>query len=354
MADILLENYHDRIATCNSLSALNDLKNTLFNKQDGVMVAATKQMATLPAEERPEYGKVVNTWKIAHQQAIARREEELSEQTLFTPIDLSLPATVGAPALAKELRSPGTMHPITQTIREITDIFAQIGFARRRYRETETDFYAFESLNMPANHPARAEWETFYLEGGCVMTPHTSNGQGRELEKGELPIRIVNISRCARRQEDVSHVPSFYQFEGLLVDKKVSIANLKGVLDYFVHSFFGPERHTRLRPYNFRFTEPSFEIDISCSACNGTGHIDAKSCRLCKEGWLELGGAGMVHPNVLKAFSLDPTQHTGFAFGWGVERVFMMKNPNTKLPDIRLLYQNDIRFLTQERVQYGY
>ncbi|MBI4449876.1 hypothetical protein HY634_02350, partial [Candidatus Uhrbacteria bacterium] len=200
-----------------------------------------------------------------------------------------------------------------------------------------------------------------------VLTPHTSNGQVREMEKGVLPIRMVNIGKCYRRQIDATHTPMFHQFEGLLVDRDVSVTHLKGTLDYFVQSYFGPDRRTRLRPFHFRFTEPSFEIDISCSACGGSeaGSPDARAgagrkpeaptlgpgqagsmtkCRVCKSGWLELGGAGMVHPNVLKAGGIDPDEYSGFAFGWGVERVLMMR---AGINDIRLLYGNDLRWLEQ-------
>jgi phenylalanyl-tRNA synthetase alpha chain len=173
-----------------------------------------------------------------------------------------------------------------------------------------------------------------------VLTPHTSNGQVREMEKGVLPIRMINIAKCYRRQIDISHVPMFHQFEGLYIDKNISIGHLKGVLDYFAQQFFGKERKTRIRPFHFQFTEPSFEVDISCGICNGTG------CKLCKEGWLELGGAGMVHPNVLKAGNIDTDRYNGFAFGWGVERSFMMKS-GTSLDDVRLINSNDVRFLEQ-------
>ena len=204
---------------------------------------------------------------------------------------------------------------------------------------------------MPPNHPARDEWETFFIDypgkpgkdpkkQKVVLTPHTSNGQVREMEKGTLPIRMINIAKCYRRQSDVSHVPMFHQFEGLYVDHNVSIAHLKGVLDYFVKQFFGPERKARIRPFHFQFTEPSFEVDISCGVCLGKG------CRLCKEGWLELGGAGMVHPVVLKNGGVDTSTYSGFAFGWGIERTYMMK-AGTQLDDIRLLYSNDVRFLEQ-------
>jgi len=241
----------------------------------------------------------------------------------------------------------GHLNVITEAISEITDVFKPLGFTHVRYPEVDWEYYAFEALNMPKTHPARDEWETFFVDypadeklGRLVITPHTSNGQIHEMLKGKLPIRMLNISRCGRRQIDISHVPSFYQFEGLVVDKDISVTHLKGVLNYFAKNFFGEGRKTRLRPYDFRFTEPSFEVDIDCGVCHGKG------CKLCKGGWLELGGAGMVHPNVLRAGGVDPNEYTGFAFGWGVERTYMMKS-GTKIDDVRLLFSNDLRFLEQ-------
>jgi phenylalanyl-tRNA synthetase alpha chain len=236
---------------------------------------------------------------------------------------------------------------VTKAIREITKTFERIGFYRVRYPEVEWDWYAFEALNMPPDHPARDEWETFFIDrepvgpkGRRILTPHTSSGQLREMERKELPIRMVNISTCYRREINLTHVPMFHQFEGLVIDEGITIAHLKGVLDYFVKNFFGPDREVRIRPFHFQFTEPSFEIDISCGLCHGKG------CRMCKRGWLELGGAGMVHPNVLKAGKIDSKKYSGFAFGWGVERSYMMKS-GLQIPDIRMLYQSDIRFLRQ-------
>ena len=180
-----------------------------------------------------------------------------------------------------------------------------------------------------------------------VLTPHTSNGQVREMKKGNLPIRMISIGKCYRRQMTARHLPMFHQFEGLMIDENVTITELRGVFDFFVKRFFGPDTKTRLRPFHFRFTEPSFELDISCVVCRGTGKTKAGvKCKLCKAGWLELGGAGMVHPNVLKAGGLDPKKYNGFAFGWGLERTYMMKG-GINLDDIRVLYKNDLRFLEQ-------
>ena len=309
----------------------------------GKLTELLKGLASLTLEQRKIVGPIANATKQLLAEAVAYRRTTLGVDEKTPSVDVTLPG----------IRPPeGHLHLVTQAIAEIEDIFARIGFYRVRHPEVDTDYYAFESLNMPADHPARDEWETFFVtspaalssqergreKSSLVLTPHTSNGQVREMEKGKLPIRMINIGKCYRRQSDISHVPMFHQFEGLYVDTNVTIAHLKGVIEYFVHQFFGATRSYRLRPFHFRFTEPSFEIDISCDVCDGEG------CRLCKEGWLELGGAGMVHPNVLKAGKIDPKKYNGFAFGWGVERTSMMKE-GLKIDDIRLFYKNDLRKL---------
>ena len=316
----------------------------------------TKQIRQVPESDRANVGVVVNEVKQSIQHAIESREVTNLRSNEASPswFDVTAPG----------IRPPeGHLHIVSQAISEITRIFEKIGFTRVRHPEVDWDWYAFESLNMPPHHPAREEWETFFIENPnvrsqytsevehvrtsgiskkqqVVLTPHTSNGQVREMEKRKLPIRMINIAKCYRRQSDISHVPMFHQFEGLYVDKNVSIGDLKGVMDFFFKNYYGPGRQSRLRPFHFQFTEPSFEVDINCSVCLGKG------CKLCKDGWLELGGAGMVHPNVLKAGGVDTNVYNGFAFGWGVERVAMMKS-GTKLDDIRLLYSNDVRFLEQ-------
>ena len=294
----------------------------------------TKQIRLVPAVDRAQAGTVVNQVKQTILQALAARGTSQSPKTTLS-FDPTMPG----------IEPPeGHLHIVTQAIEEITRIFERISFSRVRHPEIDWDWYAFGALNMPDNHPARDEWETFFIDQNntkkrMVLTPHTSNGQVREMEKGKLPIRMINIAKCYRRQIDVSHTPMFHQFEGLYIDQHVSIGHLKGVLDYFAKQFFGSQRKTRIRPFHFQFTEPSFEVDVSCGVCLGKG------CKLCKEGWLELGGAGMVHPNVLKNGTI-PNGYNGFAFGWGVERCFMMK-AGTQLDDIRLLYSNDVRFLEQ-------
>jgi len=300
-----------------------------------------KNLPQLKKEERVRLGQLINEVKETIKKAVNNKELAINNQssTIKEFFDVTLPG----------IKPPqGHLHLITQAITEISSIFEKIGFVRVRYPEIEWDWYAFEGLNMPKDHPARDEWETIFIDvpkskkyGKMVLTPHTSSGQLREMERlGRPPIRMINIAKCHRRQQDITHTIMFHQFEGLLIDKNVSITHLKGITDYFAREFYGPERKTRLRPFHFQFTEPSFEIDINCPLCLGKG------CRACKEGWHELGGAGMVHPNVLKTGGIDPKKYTGFAFGWGVERTYMMK-ADLKIPDLRLFYGNDLRFLKQ-------
>ncbi len=302
----------------------------------------TRQIRQVPEADRPQVGTVVNQVKQTIQDALSALTHRHTD-ALTPQIDVTAPGI---------LPPQGHLHIVTQAIMEITRIFERIGFTRVRHPEVDWDWYPFRSLNMPPNHPARDEWETFFIESlkskrQIVLTPHTSNGQVREMEKGKLPIRMINIAKCYRRQVDVSHTPMFHQFEGLYIDRNVSIMHLKGVFDYFVKQFYGPKREIRLRPFHFQFTEPSFEVDISCGICHGTGYVTkGQKCRLCKEGWLEMAGSGMVHPIVLKNGGVDPNKFSGFAFGWGIERAYMMKS-GTKLNDLRLIYGNDVRFLEQ-------
>jgi len=307
----------------------------------GILRTLTADVSGLSIEEKKELGRKVNELKSFLEELYA---ESVSS---VTSIKKDKPLENFYKTLPGKKPEIGHLHLITQAIREINEVFSKLGFIRVRYPEVEWDYYSFEALNMPKTHPARDEWETFFIDlpedpklGKVVITPHTSNGQIREMLKGQLPIRMLNISRCGRRQSDINHVPTFYQFEGLVVDKNISITHLKGVLEYLIYNFFGEETKFRLRPYDFRFTEPSFEVDVSCGICGGKG------CRFCKEGWVELGGAGMVHPNVLRAGGIDPETYSGFAFGWGVERVLMMRT-GLKIDDIRYLFENNLKFLEQ-------
>ncbi|HEX8965811.1 MAG TPA: phenylalanine--tRNA ligase subunit alpha [Patescibacteria group bacterium] len=321
-----------------------------FLGRNGKLTLAFKDLTKLPIEKRPEVGKLANEIKIILEEAIDDRKKLLKEhasQKERANLDVTNPGI--KPLL-------GHLHLITQAISEITSIFEKIGITRVRYPEIEWDYYAFTALNFPENHPARDDWETFFTTeetnskfGQIILTPHTSSGQVREMEKAvklsqktgdPISIRMLNIAKCYRRQSDVSHTQMFHQFEGLVVGENISIVHLKGVLDYFVKSYFGEKRQSRIRPYHFQFTEPSFEVDVTCGVCLGKG------CKLCKAGWLEMGGAGMVHPNVLKYGGIDPKKYTGFAFGWGVERVLMMKE-GIEIDDLRLLYSNKLEFLEQ-------
>jgi phenylalanyl-tRNA synthetase alpha chain len=305
------------------------------------MLAEIPKMA---GEEKIRVGEAINDLKRVIEEAISAKGGEILEMGDSGWTDLTAPGK--DPKL-------GRIHPVTTAIDEITRIFERIGFTRVRYPTVDWDWYPFGSLNMEHDHPARDEWETFFVDapahpklGKMVLTPHTSNGQVREMERvGSPPIRMLNIAPCFRRQQDVTHLVSFIQFEGLVVDKGISIVHLKGVLDYFAAEFYGRGVKSRLRPFHFQFTEPSFEVDFSCPNCKGTGKLGGNTkCRFCKSGWHEVGGAGMVHPAVLKNGGINPEKYTGFAFGWGLERTFALK-PGVEIYDIRLLNSTDLRVL---------
>lgn len=325
---------------------LSDLKNAKDKSQLDVIEIKylgrhgeiNQLFRSLPLKEDPQIGKSINELKNDCQAKLVQKLNEILAMSAETKFDVTVPGN----------KPPkGSLHLISQAIAEIEDIFSKLGFVRRRYPEVETDWYYAEGLNIPKNHPARDDQETFYISEDIVLTAHTSNGQIREMETVKNPpIKMINIGKTYRRQADSTHCPMFHQFEGLLIDKGINITHLIGVTDYFAKSYFGQDRKIRLRPHHFQFTEPSFEIDISCGLCHGTGNTPHGPCKICKSGWLELGGAGMVHPKVLKNGGLDPKKYSGFAFGWGVERVLMMKS-GLNLPDLRLLYTDDLRFLKQ-------
>ncbi len=291
---------------------------------------------TLPIKSDPQIGKKINDLKIHVQLKISEGLNEVLKVAEQNSFDVTVPGT---------RVQRGSKHLISTAIEEIENIFLQLGFVRRRYPEVDTDWYYAEGLNIPKDHPARDDQETFYLSDDTVLTAHTSNGQLHEMELKKMPpIKMINIGKTYRRQIDATHNPMFHQFEGLVIDQGINITHLLGVTEYFAKSYFGQDRRTRLRPHHFQFTEPSFEIDITCDICHGTGMSGKNTCKVCKSGWLELGGAGMVHPNVLRNGGFDPDKCTGFAFGWGVERVLMMKNG---LPDLRMIFSDDISFLNQ-------
>jgi phenylalanyl-tRNA synthetase alpha chain len=335
--------------------------NAKYLGKKGAFNELAQVLKELPVEDRKAAGQLLNDVKNQLQTSMSERGAKV--EGILKPIDLTIP---GLPTKV------GHLHPISQAMEDITHIFEGIGFTRVRYPEVDWDWYAFESLNMPPDHPARDEWETFFVDvpdttkdveydpqnprqrhpdligGKLVLTPHTSNGQVREMERlnSQPPMRMINIARCYRRQQDATHTQMFHQFEGLVVDKGITVQHLKGTLDYFAQKFYGPGTKSRIRPFHFQFTEPSFEVDFSCHLCDGTGQTPQGKCKFCKSGWHEVGGAGMVHPNVLRAGGIDPTQYTGFAFGWGIERTYTLRE-GLQIDDIRLLYSGDLRFLQQ-------
>jgi len=347
----LKDEFLDAVKDVSDSLKLEELRVEYLGRK-GKLSNIMKQLPEIAEGARKEMGQFANEIKTSIESSFSAAEQSLREREAHGKSENEW-IDITAPGQAPEI---GHMHLTSQAIEEVDELFSRLGFVRVRHPEVEWDWYAFESLNMPKTHPARDEWETFFMadgdkvlegkKGKVVLTPHTSNGQAREMERGRIPIRMININKCYRRQSDVTHAPMFHQFEGLMIDEKVTIAELRGVLDFFAQNFFGPERKTRLRPHHFRFTEPSFEIGITCEVCGGVGKIEEIKCRMCKEGWLELGGAGMVHPNVIKAGGLDPEKYSGFAFGWGVERTMMMKS-GLNIDDIRILYRNDLRFLKQ-------
>jgi phenylalanyl-tRNA synthetase alpha chain len=288
--------------------------------------------------DKAKTGRLFNAIKAAVTAALNQKEQQLAG-TNDTWLDPTAPGQ--KPPI-------GHLHPLSQAIADIQRIFEHLGFTRVRYPEVDWEWYVFDALNMPADHPARDEWETIFIDapadqkmGRMVLTTHTSNGQVREMQRLKTPpIRMLNLGKCYRRQQDATHTIMFHQFEGLVIDHGIAIPHLKGTLDYFGREWFGPKIKSRIRPFHFRFTEPSFEVDFTCTACGGHG------CRFCKSGWVEVGGAGLVHPNVLRAGGINPEKYSGFAFGWGVERVLRLK-PGLNIDDIRLLYSTNQEFLNQ-------
>lgn len=321
-----------------------ELLRTKYLGKNGLFKKLSALIKEVPSDQKRLFGQELNQLKTKIEKKLVGLDSHRENQN---KIDLTLPGI--KPKV-------GHLHPISQAIEEISQIFEKIGFNRVRYPEVDFDYYVFEALNMPKNHPARDEWETFFVDapaneklGKIVLTTHTSNGQVREMErlKSQPPIRMINVARTYRRQSDATHTQMFHQFEGLVIDKGINIQHLKGTLDHFAENFYGPGTKSRIRPFHFKFTEPSFEVDFSCHICGGTGKISAKqNCRFCKSGWHEVGGAGMVHPNVLKAGGIDPDVYTGFAFGWGVERTYTLKK-GLNIDDIRLFYSGNLEFLEQ-------
>ncbi|MDD3580252.1 MAG: phenylalanine--tRNA ligase subunit alpha [Desulfobacca sp.] len=300
----------------------------------GALTSILRSVRELPPEMRPQAGQEGNRVKQTLEQALSQAQDRLQaaaqQRQRQVGLDVTLPGR----------RPPlGRMHPITRITQEICDIFIRLGFEVVEGPEVETDYYNFEALNIPKDHPARDMQDTFYISENLVLRTHTSPMQIRVMEKQPPPVRIIAPGKTYRRDSDLTHTPMFHQVEALLVDRHVTFADLKGVLTVFVHEIFDPSVGLRFRPSYFPFTEPSAEVDIACVICGGVG------CRVCKEtGWLEVIGAGMVHPEVFRFVGYDPEVYTGFAFGLGIERIAMLKYG---IDDLRLFFENDLRFLRQ-------
>ena len=335
--------YLEHIKRAKNLNELENLKIKLLGR-NGLINQLLKKIKDISSDQKKEYGQKINQLKKIIEETIASQEEKLKNSSQKPFFDKTLPG---------KTYPKGSLHPLTYIIDEITDIFSQLGFTRVSYPEVEWEYFSFEALNMPKNHPARDDFETFFIDapensqfGKMVLSPHTSSGQNREMKRTKPPIRMINIAKTYRPNWDTTHTPMFHQFEGLCIDENINITHLKGTIDFFVKKFFGKDRTIRLRPAHFQFTEPSFEIDVSCGVCGGTGVYKKEKCKVCKSGWLELAGAGIVHPNVLKAGGIDTKKYSGWAFGFGPERCMMMREEMT-IDDIRILYNGDIRFLEQ-------
>ena len=320
-----------------SLGELGDIRVKFLGKK-GELTSLLRSMSALVAEERPRIGKIVNEAREELEELLAAKSEELSyreleERMARERIDVTLPGRTG---------EVGHLHPLTITLNRIKKIFLNMGFTIEEGPEIETDYFNFEALNLPKDHPARDMQDSFYITEDILLRSQTSPVQARTMQKSEpnAPIRMIAPGRVYRRDSyDATHSPMFTQVEGLVIDKGISFADLKGTLELCLHQLFDADAKVRFRPSFFPFTEPSTEVDISCSSCHGAG------CRVCKgTGWLEILGAGMVHPNVLRMSGYDPTQVSGFAFGMGVERIAMLAYG---VDDLRLFYDNDVRFLHQ-------
>jgi phenylalanyl-tRNA synthetase alpha chain len=332
--ETLVNEAKEAFLRANSSQELYDLKVRYLGKQ-GALSEVMKGLAQVPKEERPSFGKMVNEKKGLMENAYQAREQELARLELAKKIeseklDLSLPGPG---------RSEGSRHPISLIAQDVVSILSRLGYSVRTGPQIEEDWYNFEALNIPANHPSRDLQDTFYIDETHVLRTHTSPIQIRTMEKEKPPLKILAPGSVFRCDSDISHSPNFHQIEGLLIDHKVSMADLKGTIAYFIRELFGQSMKVRFRPSFFPFTEPSAEFDCSCPICKGKG------CRMCKQsGWVEIGGCGLVNPKVLTAAKIDPSEWQGFAFGFGLERMAIIRYG---IEDIRLFSENDLRFLGQ-------
>ncbi len=324
----------ETIAQARDIPGLEQLRVQYLGKK-GSLTDLLKGLGKLQPEDRPSAGAAINAAKVQVQEALDARKATLSSeaiesQQLAEAVDVTLPG---------RRQSVGGLHPVTRTLQRIETIFTSAGFDVVQGPEIEDDYHNFEALNIPAHHPARAMHDTFYFDSGLLLRTHTSTVQVRVMENGEAPFRFICPGRVYRCDSDLTHTPMFHQVEGMLVDEHASMADLKGLLVEFLQVFFEADLEVRFRPSYFPFTEPSAEMDVQCVSCKGQG------CRVCSNtGWLEVGGCGMVHPNVLRSSNIDPEKYTGFAFGMGVDRLAMLRY---QINDLRLMFDNDLRFLRQ-------
>ncbi len=325
----------EKISAAVSLDELNEVRITQLGKK-GALTGILKSMKDVAPEERPKVGQLVNEARADIEAALEKAKTEMERKVREAKlkkevIDVTLPA---------KKNNVGHRHPNTIALEEVERIFVGMGYEVVEGPEVERDYYNFEALNIPADHPAKDEQDTFYVNGDILLRTQTSSTQVHEMEKGKLPIRMIAPGRVFRSDEvDATHSPSFHQIEGLVIDKNITFADLKGTLAEFAKELFGEETKVKFRPHHFPFTEPSAEVDVTCFKCGGSG------CRFCKgSGWIEILGCGMVHPHVLEMSGIDPEEYTGFAFGVGLERIALLKY---EIDDMRLLYENDIRFLKQ-------
>ena len=328
----LKEQFNQRIASIENRDELERVKNEYIGRK-GFVAQMLKEIALLPKEDRPKIGQLLNKTKKEIQHIISDKEKNFSKQIGKSKeiFDITIPG---------RNFGMGTVHPIELILRQTQEIFLGMGFRFVDGPEIELDYYNFEGLNIPKDHPARDDQDSFYINPEVLLRTQTSPMQVRTMEKQPAPVRIISTGKCYRRDSiDSTHTPMFHQIEGLAVDKDISLSDLKGVITEFCKQVFGKDRKVRFRPGYFPFVEPGAEVDVSCGLCNGKG------CRSCGHtGWLEIMGAGMVHPNVLEMAGYDSEKLTGFAFGMGVERIAMLKYG---INDIRLFFENDLRFLTQ-------
>lgn len=325
----------EQINSTDSLEKLNEVRVAFLGKK-GELTEVLKGMKDVAPEERPAVGQIVNDTRKNIEEVLENAKKNLATklreaQLKSEVIDVTLPA---------KKNNVGHSHPDTLALEEVERIFVGMGYEVVEGPEVEYDYYNFEALNIPANHPAKDEQDTFYINDKIVLRTQTSSVQVHEMEKGKLPIKMISPGRVYRADEvDATHSPCFHQVEGLVIDENVTFADLKGTLAEWARQYFGPDTKVKFRPHHFPFTEPSAEMDVTCFKCGGKG------CRMCKgEGWIEILGCGMVHPHVFEMCGIDKDKYTGFAFGIGLERIADLKY---EIDDMRLLYENDIRFLKQ-------